>query len=166
MTLVEKPVAVAPRRRFDRGLLIASLVIASGGALIVWGFSDALTGTEGIDRPAAIESLDPVENAIQVLSQQGIVVDFEYGYEARLFVDDVELPITLLGQVEVAPGQQISLPPTAVFDPGSAVLSFQPVDGALIESFSEGSHTAKVLFWKTLEGPDTARSYSWTFNVL
>ena len=154
------------RRRLDRGLLIASLVIACGGVLIVWGMTDALTGDDGIDRPEVIESISPVENAVQVLQQEGVVVDFEYGYEARLFIDGIELPITMLGQIEVQPGEMIELPPTAVFDPGNAVLSFQPVEGALIESFSEGLHDALVIYWKTAEGEDAARSYRWTFNVI
>jgi len=154
------------RRRPDVGLLIASLVIACGGVLIVWGMTDALTGDDGVDRPSAIESVTPVENAVQVLQQEGLIVDFEYGYEARLFIDGVELPITMLGQIDVAPGEMIELPPTAVFDPGNAVLSFQPVEGALIESFTEGIHEARVVFWNTADGEDTARSYSWTFNVI
>jgi hypothetical protein len=161
--------AIAPtrrRRRPDLGLLLASLVIACGGVLIVWGLTDALTGDDGIDRPAAIESINPVENAVQVLQQEGVIVDFEYGYEAKLFIDGVELPITLLGQIEVAPGEMIELPPTAVFDPGNAVLSFQPVEGAVIESFTEGRHEASVVYWKSSEGEDTARTYRWTFNVI
>ena len=180
MTLVEGPdspgtpapigeldaVAAPRRRRPDVGLLVASLVIAAGAVLIVWGMTDALTGDDGVDRPAEIESVAPVENAVQVLQQEGIVVDFEYGYEGRLLVDGIELPITLLGQTDVEPGQMIELPPTAVFDPGNAVLSFQPVDGALIESFAEGRHEAQVIFWKTADGEDTARSYRWTFNVI
>ena len=177
MTVVEQPetpsgqesdqlATAAPRRRFDRGLLIASLVIACGAVLIVWGMLDALTGDDGIDRPDAIESLTPVENAVQVLQQEGIMVDFQYGYEARLFIDGMEIPVTELGQIEVEPGQQLDLPPTAVFEPGNAVLTFQPTEGAPIESFSEGLHEAKVIFFKTLEGPDTARSYSWRFNVV
>ncbi len=105
MTLVEEPdspvpamtgLSTTPRRprrhgspppRPDIGLLLASLVIACGGVLIVWGMTDALTGDDGIDRPAAIESVSPVENAVQVLQQEGVAVDFEYGYEARLFID-------------------------------------------------------------------------------
>lgn len=156
----------AGRRRLDRGLLIASLVIAAGAVLIVWGMFDALTGDDGVDRPDAIESLTPVENAVQVLQQEGIIVDFEYGYEARLFIDGVELPVTRLGEIEVEPGQQIDLPPTAVFEPGNAVLSFQPAEGAPIESFDEGPHEAKVIFWRTDEGTDSALSYRWTFNVV
>lgn len=168
MTLVDDATATepAPRRRFDRGLLIASFVIACGAVLIIWGMVDALTGEDGVDRPDAIESLSPVENAVQVLQQEGILVDFQYGYESRLLVDGIEIPVTPLDSIEVEPGQQIDLPPTAVFEPGNAVLTFQPTEGAPIESFSEGLHEATVIFFKTTEGPDTARSYHWTFNVV
>ena len=93
-------------------------------------------------------------------------MDFQYGYEARLFIDGAEIPVTPLDEIEVEPGQQIDLPPTAVFEPGNAVLTFQPTEGAPIESFSEGLHEAKVIYFLTTEGPDTARSYRWTFNVI
>lgn len=160
------------RRRVDRGLLLASLVIACGIVLIVWGFTVALTGDDGIERPTAIESIQPVENAIQVLQQERIVVDLQSGYEARLIVDGVELPTTVIGQSDVdpndqaEPGQQVDIPPTAVFDPGNAVISFQPIEGAPIESFEQGEHEVTVIFWQTIDGPDKARSYSWSFDVV
>jgi len=160
------------RRKVDRGLLIASLVIACGIVLIAWGFTVAVTGDDGIDRPDAIESLQPVENAVQVLQQERIVVDLQAGYEARLIIDGVELPTTVIGQSDVdpneqaEPGQQIDIPPTAVFDPGNAVISFQPVEGAPVESFEQGTHEATVIFWRTIDGPEKARSYSWSFEVV
>ncbi len=164
----------APRRRraFDRGLFVASLAIAIGLVLIIFGFTSAITGTDGIERPDEIESVQPVENAVQVLQQDQIVVDLLPGHEARLVLDGVELPTTVIGQsdvdpaVQAQPGQQIDLPTTAVFDPGNAVISFQPVDGALIESLTEGSHEATVYFWTIEDGPDQASSYSWTFEVV
>lgn len=160
------------RRKLDRGLLIASLVIASGLMLIIYGVFSAQTGDDGIDRPEAIESVQPVENAIQVLQQDQIIVDLQAGYEGRLVVDGVELPTTIIGQSDVdpsaqaEPGQQINLPTTAVFDPGNAVLSFQPVGGALIETFTQGEHEVTVFYWRIEEGPDQARAYTWTFNVV
>jgi hypothetical protein len=160
------------KRTFDRGLFIASLVIAAGLLLIIFGFTTALTGDDGVERPEAIESVLPVENAIQVLQQDRIVVDLQPGYEARLVVDGVELPTTVIGQTDVdpslqaQPGQQVDLPTTAVFDPGNAVISFQPTDGALIETFDQGLHKATVFFWKTEDGPEFARVYSWTFEVV
>ncbi len=163
---------VVPKRRLDRGLLIASLVIACGLLLVIFGVTTALTGNDGVDRPEAIESLQPVENAVQVLQQERVVVDLEAGYEARLIIDGIELPTTVIGQSDVdpfeqpAPGQQVDLPTTAVFDPGNAVISFQPVEGALIESFTEGIHEARVIFWRIEDGPEQARSYRWEFNVI
>lgn len=164
--------AAPTRRRLDRGLLIASLVIASGLMLIIYGVFSAQTGDDGIDRPEAIESVQPVENAIQVLQQDQIIVDLQAGYEGRLVVDGIELPTTIIGQsdvdpnAQVEPGQQIDLPTTAVFDPGNAVLSFQPVEGALIETFTEGEHEATVFYWRIEDGPDQARAYTWTFDVV
>jgi hypothetical protein len=161
-----------PRRRIDRGLLVASLVIACGIVLVAFGLTTALTGSDGIDRPDAIESLQPVENAVQVLQQERVVVDLQAGYEARLVIDGIELPTTIIGQADVdpnqqpEPGQQVDLPTSAVFDPGNAVISFQPVEGALIESFEEGLHEAQVIFWRIEDGPDQARSYRWEFNVI
>lgn len=161
-----------PRRRLDRGLLIASLAIAGGLVLIIFGFTTALTGDDGIDRPEAIDSVQPVENAVQVLQQERVVVDLQAGYEARLVIDGIELPTTVIGQSDVdpfeqpAPGQQIDLPTTAVFDPGNSVISFQPVEGAPIESFTEGLHEVQVLFWRIEDGPEQALSYRWEFNVI
>ena len=164
--------APRPKRKFDRGLFIASLVIAVGIVLIIFGFTSAITGTDGIDRPEAIESVQPVENAVQVLQQDQIIVDLLPGHEARLVIDGIELPTTVIGQsdvdpdVQAQPGQQIDLPTTAVFDPGNAVISFQPVEGALIETLTQGTHEATVFFWKVEEGPDQASTYSWTFEVI
>ena len=165
-------VADRPKRRLDRGLLIASLAIALGLILVIFGVTTALTGNDGIDRPDAIESVQPVENAVQVLQQERVVVDLQSGYEARLIIDGIELPTTTIGQSDVdpfeqpAPGQQVDLPTTAVFDPGNNVISFQPVEGALIESFTEGLHEVRVIFWRIEEGPEQALSYRWEFNVI
>jgi hypothetical protein len=169
-TPVDTP-ADSPRRKLDAGLLAACFVIAGGLALIVWGMTSAITGNDGIDRPDAIEALSPVENAQQVFQQEQVIVDLEFGYEAILIIDGIELPVERIGEFEgdLGPdnaGEQISTPPTAVFDPGNSIISFRPTDGALIESFSEGRHEAQVIFWKTEEGPEAARSYRWSFNVI
>jgi hypothetical protein len=161
-----------PKRRIDRGLLLASLAIAFGLVLVAFALTTALTGDDGVERPEAIESVQPVENAVQVLQQERVVVDLLPGYEARLVIDGIELPTTVIGQSDVdpfeprAPGQQVDLPTTAVFDPGNAVISFQPVEGALIESFSQGIHEVRVIYWRIEEGPEQALSYRWEFNVV
>lgn len=160
------------KRKLDRGLLLASLVIASGLALIVFGFTTALTGDDGVDRPEAIESVRPNEGAVQVLQQDRIVVDLQAGYEARLVVDGIDIPTARIGETDVdpsqaaEPGQQVELPTTAVYDPGNATISFQPVEGAVIESFSQGLHEVTVVYWLIEDGPEQARLYSWEFEVV
>jgi len=163
---IEQASAAPRRRRPDRGLLIASFVIAAGFALIVWGFFTAITGDEGIERPLAIESISPVENAVQVLQQERIAVDFEFGYEAVLIVDDIELETTNIGRLEAQPGEQLALPPTAIFDPGNAVISFVPNENAAITELTQGRHTVRVVYWRLDEGRENAKSYSWTFVVV
>jgi hypothetical protein len=165
-TAASPPAGRSGRRPIDRGLMLASLVIAGGLVLIGWGLLTAVTGDDGIERPDPIESVLPVENAVQVLQQDRVIVDLEFGYDAVLIVDGIELPTTLLGQVVAEPGEQVTLPPTAVFDPGNAVISFQPTEGAPIEEFVEGRHEAVVVFWKTVDGRDEASSYRWAFNVV
>jgi hypothetical protein len=161
-------VVLRDRRRLDKGLLVASFVIAAGLALIVWGVGSAITGDDGIDRPEAIETLSPVENAIQVLQQERIVVDFEFGYEAELIIDGIPIPTSRIGEFtgEVEPGEQLTIPPTAVFDPGNSRIEFQPSEDGPIESFTEGRHEVRVIFWRIDEGRENARSYTWSFDVI
>ena len=159
----------SPRRKLDKGLLAACFVIAGGLMLIIWGLWTAQTGDEGIDRPEVIENLSPVENAIQVLQQETIVVDFEFGYEAELILDGILLETTRIGELDLSnlePGQQVETPPTAVFDPGNARLEFRPSEGAQIEELTEGRHTATVIYWPIDEGRESARSYTWSFDVI
>ncbi len=154
------------RRRPDWGLLLASLVIAGGLVLIVWGFLNANTGDDGVDRPDAIEALSPVENAVQVLQQEQIRVDLEFGYEAILVIDGVEIPTSVLNEIETAPGAQVDLPPTAILDTANGVITFLPVEGAPIESLTEGRHEAQLIYWKSVDGRDGARRYRWSFTVV
>lgn len=154
------------RRRIDRGLIIASFVIASGLALIIWGFTAAITGDEGVDRPDAIESVSPVENAVQVLQQERIAVDLEFGYEARLVVDDIELETVSIAELDAPLGSQVVLPPTAIFDPGNSIISFTPHEDAAITEFTQGRHEVSVIYWLIEDGPDKALSYRWSFVVV
>lgn len=171
--VVDPPASPArPKRRIDRGLLVVSLLIACGLALIVFGFTTALTGDDGLDRPEAIEAVRPNENAVQVLQQDRIVVDLLPGYEGRLVVNGVDIPTARIGETDVdpaltvEPGQQIELPTTAVYDPGNATISFQPIEGAAVESFLQGTNEVTVVYWLIEEGPEQARLYSWEFEVV
>ncbi|MDP9464183.1 MAG: hypothetical protein M3P52_06135, partial [Actinomycetota bacterium] len=132
------------------------------------GFMSSVTGREALALPSTIEDIDPVRGAVRVPAQTEVFVDLLPGYTGVLIIDDVELETvdrSDLGTSQPVPGQQVSLPATTIYEKGNATLTFVPSEGAAIESFSQGTHTAKVVFWKVLESRDRAQSYTWTFSV-
>ena len=147
-------------------MTLVSLGFALGISLIVWGLLGSVTGDEALGIPDEIETLSPAPNDQQVLSRTEIFVDLVAGLEAELVVDGVVLPTTRLDKISVAPGQQIDLPPTAIYDPGNFSIRFQPSEGAAIEEWPLGVHNVTVVFWDAVEGRQTASSFSWSFTVL
>ena len=164
------------RRRLDPKLLLASLGIAAGLVLVVTGVRASVTGDEAQNLPEHIEQIDPVRGATQVPQQSQVFVDLEIGYQAVLVIDGVELPTFSLddfetevragGTVPQSGGQQLTLPPGAVFEPGNATLTFTPGDDELITEFVTGQHTATVLYWKSEDCRNRSRSFSWSFYVV
>lgn len=157
------------RRRLNRELLLISLALAIGFVLIALGVLRSVTGDEVTDLPDAIEEIAPTPDAEQVLQQTNVVVDLAEGYEGELTVDGVALETIRLDQLaplDAEPGQQVEVPPGAIFEPGNGTLSFRPGEGTGIDSFDPGSHNVVVMYWRTAEGRDAARSYGWTFVVI
>jgi hypothetical protein len=154
-------------RRLDRSRLLVSFGISLGLVLIVFGFASGITGDEARVTPDAIERMSPADGD-RVLRQSQIIIDFADGFAGSLSIDGIDLPTTRLDELssiggQPAPGAQVELPPTAVFDPGNNVLSFQPQPGAPIESFAQGEHTATVRYWRILDGEAKSRTYVWRF---
>jgi hypothetical protein len=154
-------------RRLDRTRLLLSFGLALGLVLIGLGLRSGITGNDARSIPDAIERMSPADGD-RVLRQAQVIIDFVDGYEATLTIDGIDIPITRLDELatlgrQPAPGAQVELPATAVFDPGNNVLSFQPQPGALISSFTQGEHVATVRYWKILDGPTKARTFQWRF---
>ncbi len=159
-----------PRKRPDMKLLLASFVISCGIVLVVLGVSRSVTGRDQQQLPVAIESVDPLRGAAQVLQQASVFVDLKAGYDAVLILNGVELPLVNLdgsgAGVLPKPGDQVALPPAAVLEPGNNTITYTPVEGGPVEAFDTGINTAEVIYWKALEGRTRARSYTWTFTVV
>jgi hypothetical protein len=167
----DQPSGPTPGRRpFDWKLWIASLPIAVGVLLIAYGVNTAITGDDVAKLPNQIESISPVPDAVQVLAQTNIVVDLEEGYEGRLTIDDVEFETQRLEDFNQSnnadPGTQIDIPAGVLFEGGNNTLTFTPGPDIAITKFTEGNHTVRVVYWRTLVGEQEARSYTWTFNVI
>jgi len=155
-----------PRLKLDKQLLLASVGIGMGLTLMILGFNTGLTGREASNIPEEIEGISPGDNE-RVLRQSQVIVDFVEGFNAKLFIDGIELPTTRLDEIsagrQIQPGAQIDLPPTAIFDPGNYTISFLPQEGAPIEQFTQGEHIGRVMFWPIDQDESKARSYTWTF---
>jgi hypothetical protein len=158
------------RRRPDKQLVVVSLVVAVGLVLVARGIAVGITGDERSNLPDQVEEVDPVPEAVQVLSQTRVFVDLTAGYTGAIVIDGTEIPTVDVGDLaeeqNLQPGQQIDLPPETIYEPGNATLTFTPSDGALITEFTSGLHTAQVIFWKVDEGRQRPRSYTWTFTVV
>lgn len=154
-------------RRPNFKLLLVSFVIAMCVVAIGFALSLAVTGNEGAHLPKYIERIEPVAGATQTPAQASVLVDLVAGYEGVLVIDGLELVTVNLGELrdETTPGQQVTLPPTTVYEPGNATLTFDPSPDSSINSFSQGKHVVQVIYWETVQGRTTARVYSWTFEV-
>lgn len=145
----------------------AGIAVGIGFALVVLGLNASVTGRDAQNLPAQIQSINPVRSAAQVQMQEKIQVDLIDGYTGVLVVNNIELPVVSLDALAPAlPGQQVELPLTVIFEPGNNTLSFQPAKGALIERYNTGVNTVLVRYWKILDGPGAARSFTWQFDVI
>lgn len=158
-----------PKRRIDKTLLIVSLLVGLGLALMGRGLLVGITGEDRANLPELIEHVDPVPESVQVLSQSNVFVDLTSGYTGVLVIDGTEIEtvnLRDLDDLDIEPGQQVDLPSVTIYEPGNATLTFTPGPNAAITEFSDGEHSAKVIYWKVEDGRQRARSYVWTFNVV
>lgn len=157
------------KRPINKQNLLISAGVAVGLIIMVLGFRAGITGREAQRLPASIEMMTPGPND-QVLQQSQVFVDFVEGYEASLTIDGIELETTRLDELTssgnaLEPGQQVEIPPTAIYDPGNFTISFTPQIGAPIEAFTQGEHEAIVTYWKIEDGPNKARTFKWQFEA-
>lgn len=148
-----------------------SALVSLGLALIIAGVQGSVTGREQSRLPDEIEQIQPALGD-KVLNQANIVVDLAPGYTGRLIIDDVAFVTVSTAEAEPAgdtktgPTTTIPFNPDNVrFDAGTNTLSFQPRPGGTIERFDVGRHTAKVIYWKIVDGESSSFSYFWYFDV-
>jgi hypothetical protein len=164
---------MARARRIDRARLLASLALAFGLALVVYGVLDAVTGREQSRLPPQIERIQPAAGD-RVLNQAPVVVDLADGYAGRLEVDGVAYPTVSTQIAEpTGAGADAAAAPTAVetgpdsvrVDAGTNTLTYQPRPGGTVERFEIGRHIVRVVYWRLVDGEAVSRSYTWYFDV-
>ena len=157
------------RRKVDKGLLLMSLAIGLGLALVTRGLMVGVTGDDRVELPERIEAVDPVPDAEQALRQTSVFVDLVSGYTGVLIIDGVEIETVDVSEIandRVTPGSQVSVPAATVYEPGNATLTFTPSEAAVITEFTEGEHRVTLLYWKADESRQMARTFRWSFNII
>ncbi len=157
------------RRRgpIDKSLLVASFVIAAGMVLVIRGLAVSITGDERAGLPEVVEEVEPVPEAVQVLSQSRVFVDLETGYTGVLVIDDVEIEtVDIQDYSTQEAGAQVDLPPVTIYEGGNNTLTFIPNDDAPVAEFASGLHRVELIYWEQEFGRRTAKSFSWTFTVV
>ena len=156
------------KRPLNRQNLLVSVGLAVGLAIVVAGFRSAETGRDAQRLPSVVESISPGPGD-EVLRQSQVFVDLATGYNAVLILDGTELPVTRLDELtkgtNAKPGSQVDIPPTAIYDPGNCTISYLPQEGAPIESFTQGKHSAAIIYWKVTDDRSKGKSFSWEFSA-
>ncbi len=111
----------------------------------------------------------PVPDAEQALAQTNVFADLAPGYTGVLVIDGVEIETVDLSEVQaspVEPGEQVSIPPVTVFEPGNSTLTYTPSSNGPVPRFDPGVHRVEVIHWRVDEGRQRARSFTWQFVVV
>jgi hypothetical protein len=129
--------------RIAIGLLVLGCLVG-----VTWGFGSTKNQTEG-QLPSAIESVNPVNNALTVPSQSTISVNLKFGYDADLIIDGVEIPRD-----------------QTKYDKATAELRFTPGPDKDLKILPGGIRRVMVVYWP-LSGTReaNAQTYQWTFSV-
>ncbi len=150
-----------------RRLAILVVLAAAVVALVVAARSGGGSVGEGDD--VAIVAYDPQPGG-QVARQAPVGVELEQGYDGRLTINGVAIPEEqMVGAI--APGteayanlseEQRRLGPRPN---NKNVVKYQPGPGKAVTKYDTGAVQIGVRFWKVAQGPDDARTITYTIKV-
>mgnify|MGYP001816440627 FL=1 len=130
-------------------IIIAALAIA--GLAFSFTRIDS-SGVGSVDRKV-VESVQPAPGDL-VPRQSVIEVDLETGYEAELWI-----------LTNPASGTWLRIPENELsFVEGTGVYTWVPGPGKVVEEWTSGEHTIRVV-WDTLTGLPDVGEYEWTFRT-
>lgn len=151
-----------------RRLVIVAVLALAVGCLYVAGRSggdtDGATTTD-----TAIESYVPGRGG-RVLRQSQIGVVLTEGYDGRISIDGVPIPEgQMVGAIDPTSPEYQALPQDQR-DLGPRpnnknVVQFQPGPGKAITEYDTGSVQVTIRYWRIADGPESARTTTYTVSV-
>ena len=152
-----------------RRLVIVLLLAVAVGALVVAARAGGDDGS-GVDLDRAILMYTPDPGG-RVLRQSQVGVELAAGYDGRIAVNGVSIPEEeMVGAIvpgseaweRLSPEQQRLGPRPN----NKSLVMFQPGEGKAVTEYDTGAVDVSVRFWKQSDGPDSARTVSYTIYVV
>lgn len=134
-------------RDLFRRLLFAALIAAAVAGLVIAVNNGRPSPNALPARDAAIEALIPSEGA-DVLRQATVGIDLADGYQARLIVNNQNIPDDQIGG-----------------DNALSIFTFTPGEGQALESLAGGQNCVIATYWRVVDGPDRSQSIRWCFRA-
>ena len=128
-----------------RRSIIAALLLVV--AVAVYGLT-RLDSAPSEASSAIVQSVSPAENS-RALQTESIEIDLESGWEAKLVVDEREIPAEQLDRI-----------------PEQGKFAFTPGPGKAFELWPAGANSVTLTYWPLRTGPDQSFTKRWTFTVL
>lgn len=146
-----------------RRILIGVLVVACLAGLVVAGTLSATGEDETAVSGSPIVRQVPGDGAT-VLRQSEVGVELTPGWEGNLVVDGVLVPDEQLEGRDPTATNEMGEPVGAE---GNApyLLFFRPGPGKVVEELTTGRVCAAATYFRSADGPGTARTTTWCFDV-
>ena len=131
-----------------RRVLLGVAAVAGAGAIVLalW-LADTDNTDVSVTGNAAVDELIPPRGA-EVLSQETVGIDLAPGYDARLYINDVEIPEDQVRH-----------------QPNINRFTFRPDQGKVIESLRAEQNCVVAEYWPQASGPAEAATFSWCFTA-
>jgi hypothetical protein len=164
--VLERDLKLPKQPLFSVRRLVIVAILAAAFALLFYGFRD--TGSAGgNDQDDAIQRLIPDRND-RVLRQAEVGAELKEGYDGRLAINGVAIPEEQMEGV-MTPEAQAQLPPElAGKGPrpnNKSSVRFKPGPGKAVTDLDTGAVELQLRYWSLEEGPENARTFTWTIYV-
>ena len=164
--VLERDIKLPREPLFSVRRLVIVAVLACAFGLLIYGFQDT-GGTGGDERDDAILRLVPDRND-RVLRQAEVGAELKPGYDGRLSINGVAIPeeqmegaltpeaLSQLSESELGQGVRPN---------NKNSVRFQPGPGKAVTDLDTGAVEVRLRYWPIEDGPDNAKTFTWTIYV-
>lgn len=163
--VLERDIKLPREPLFSVRRLVITLVVLAAFGMLYMGFREGSSG--GVASDNAIVELTPGPGD-RVLSQSAVGALLKPGYDGRLSINGVDIPEEQM-EGALTPEALSQIP---VEEQGRGVrpnnrnsVQFKPGPGKAISRLDTGAVDITLRYWSDEEGPDNARTFTWTIQV-